>query len=510
MSTPTQSPPAATRDDAPALEHTVRSALRSPKILRTEVLAGLVVALALIPEAISFSIIAGVDPRVGLFASFTMAVSISFLGGRPAMISAATGAIALVIAPVMRDYGYDYLIATVMLGGLIQVVLGLTGVARLMRFIPRSVMVGFVNALAILIFMAQVPYMLGVPFAVYPMIAVGLAVMVGLPRVTKAVPAPLVAIVALTGFTVIATLTVPDVGDEGELPGSLPELFIPNVPLHLETLQIIAPYALAMALVGLLESLLTAKLVDDITDTHSEKTREAWGQGASNVITGFFGGMGGCAMIGQTIINVKASGARTRISTFLAGVFLLVLVVGFGDVVAVIPMAALVAVMIMVSVGTFDWHSIQPATLRRMPKSETTVMLATVVVTVSTHNLAIGVIVGVLVAMTLFARRVAHLTETHRELVEAADGTVTAVYTVTGELFFASSNDLYTQFEYAIDPPRVVIDLTGSHIWDASSVAALDAITTKYERKGKTVEIVGLNHSSAERHDRLSGELPSH
>ena len=265
-----------------------------------------------------------------------------------------------------------------------------------------------------------------------------------------------------------------------------------------------------MALVGLLESLLTAKLVDDVTDTHSEKTREAWGQGAANVITGLFGGMGGCAMIGQTLINVKASGARTRISTFLAGVFLLILVVGFGDIVAIIPMAALVAVMIMVSVGTFDWHSVRPATLRRMPKSETTVMLSTVVVTVTTHNLAIGVIVGVLVAMTLFARRVAHLTETHRELVENTDGTVTAVYTVTGELFFASSNDLYTQFEYAADPDRVVIDLSDSHIWDASTVASLDAVTTKYERKGKSVEIVGLNDASAERHERLSGELPSH
>ena len=315
---------------------------------------------------------------------------------------------------------------------------------------------------------------------------------------------------ALTGFTVLAAITVPNVGDEGALPDSLPSLFVPNVPLNLDTLQIIAPYALAMALVGLLESLLTAKLVDDVTDTHSEKTREAWGQGASNVITGFFGGMGGCAMIGQTMINVKASGARTRISTFLAGVFLLVLVVGFGDVVAIIPMAALVAVMIVVAIGTFDWHSIQPATLRRMPKSETTVMLSTVVVTVGTHNLAIGVIVGVLVAMTLFARRVAHLTETHRELVEDRHGNPAALYRVTGELFFASSNDLYTQFEYVDDPDTVVIDLTASHIWDASTVASLDAITTKYERKGKTVEIIGLNDASAERHGRLTGQLSSH
>ena len=493
-----------------AHDHSVRAALRSPRLLRTEVLAGLVVALALIPEAISFSIIAGVDPRVGLFASFTMAVAISFLGGRPAMISASTGAIALVIAPVMRDYGYDYLIATVLLGGLIQVALALAGVARLMRFIPRSVMVGFVNALAILIFEAQIDHMVDVPWMVYAMIAVGISVMVGFPRVSKVIPAPLVAIVALTAFTIVGAVNVPNVGDEGQLPDSLPSWFVPHVPFDLDTLQTIAPYALAMALVGILESLLTAKLVDDITDTHSDKTREALGQGAANVITGFFGGMGGCAMIGQTMINVKASGARTRLSTFLAGVFLLILVVGFGDIVALIPMAALVAVMIMVSVGTFDWHSVQPATLRRMPKSETAVMVATVLVTVLTHNLAIGVVVGVLVAMTLFARRVAHLTETNRELVEDTHGVATAVYRVTGELFFASSNDLYTQFEYAEDPEQVVIDLSESHVWDASTVAALDAITTKYERKGKAVTIIGLNLTSAERHGRLTGHLPAH
>ncbi|MEQ4546258.1 SulP family inorganic anion transporter [Nocardioides kribbensis] len=500
------------RPDAapPPRQPGVREALRSPALLRTEVLAGLVVALALIPEAISFSIIAGVDPQVGLFASFTMAVSIAFLGGRPAMISAATGAVALVIAPVMREHGYDYLIATVLLGGVLQVVLGLAGFGRLMRFIPRSVMVGFVNALAILIFLAQVPYLVDVPWLVYPMVAVGIAVMVGLPRVTTVVPAPLVAIVALTGFTVLAALSVPDVGDEGELPDSLPALFVPDVPLSLETLQIIAPYALAMALVGLLESLMTAKLVDDLTDTHSDKTRESWGQGTANVITGFFGGMGGCAMIGQTMINVKASGARTRISTFLAGVFLLVLVVGLGDVVSIIPMAALVAVMVMVSVGTFDWHSVRPQTLRRMPRSETAVMVATVAVTVATHNLAIGVVVGVLVATTLFARRVAHLTEVDRELTVGSDGEETAVYRVTGALFFASSNDLYRQFDYVGDPARVVIDLSESHVWDASTVASLDAITTKYAAKGKRADIVGLNEASAERHERLTGRLGSH
>ena len=496
-------PPAATH-----VEPTVRVVLRSPRLLRVEVLAGLVVALALIPEAISFSIIAGVDPRVGLFASFTMAVAISFLGGRPAMISAATGAIALVIAPVMREHGYDFLIATVLLGGLIQVVLAAAGVARLMRFIPRSVMVGFVNALAILIFGAQVEHMVDVPWAAYPMIAVGIAVIVGLPRVTTVVPAPLVAIVALTGFALLAGLDVPDVGDQGDLPDSLPAWFVPDVPFTLDTLEIIAPYALAMALVGLLESLLTAKLVDDITDTHSDKTREALGQGGANLITGFFGGMGGCAMIGQTMINVKVSGARTRISTFLAGTFLLVLVVGFGDVVALIPMAALVAVMVMVAVGTFDWHSLRM--LPRMPKSETTVMVSTVLLTVLTHNLAIGVVVGVLVAMVLFARRVAHLATVERELVEAEDGTVTAHYRVTGELFFASSNDLYAQFHYAEDPDHVVIDLTASHVWDASTVAGLDAVTTKYTRKHKVVEIRGLNAESAVFHERLTGKLAGH
>lgn len=484
--------------------HSVRAALRSPRILRTEVLAGLVVALALIPEAISFSIIAGVDPRVGLFASFTMAVTVAFLGGRPAMISAATGAVALVVAPVVRDHGFDYLIATVILGGAIQIVLAVAGVAKLMRFIPRSVMVGFVNALAFMILVAQVPHLIDVPWLVYPMVAAGLLVIVLLPRLTTLVPAPLVAIVLLTGITVFAALAVPNVGDEGELPDSLPSLFTPDVPLTFETLRIIAPYALAMALVGILESLMTAKLVDDITDTHSDKTRETWGQGVANIVTGCFGGMGGCAMIGQTMINVKVSGARTRISTFLAGVFLLILVVGFGDAVATIPMAALVAVMIMVAVGTFDWHSIRPSTLRRMPRSETLVMLTTVVVVVVTENLAIGVVVGVLVASVMFARRVARFTQVID--VEHPDED-TRVYKVVGELFFASSNDLVYQFDYAGDPRNVVIDLSDSHIWDASSVAALDAIETKYAAKGKTVTIRGLNEASRERHERLAGRL---
>ncbi|MET1132684.1 MAG: SulP family inorganic anion transporter [Aeromicrobium sp.] len=498
------SSPAPSRVPESGQVHSVRAALKSPRLLRTEVLAGLVVALALIPEAISFSIIAGVDPQVGLFASFTMAVTVAILGGRPAMISAATGAVALVVAPVMRDHGFDHLIATVLLGGLIQILLAVAGVARLMRFIPRSVMVGFVNSLAILILLAQIPHLVDVPALVYPMVAAGLLVIVLLPRVTNVVPAPLVAIVILTAITVVAALHVPNVGDEGELPSSLPALFTPDVPWTLETLRIIAPYALGMALVGLMESLMTAKLVDDITDTHSDKTRESWGQGVANVVTGLFGGMGGCAMIGQTMINVKVSGARTRISTFLAGVFLLILVVGFGDAVATIPMAALVAVMIMVSVGTFDWHSIAPGTLRRMPRSETLVMLVTVAVVVVTENLAIGVVTGVVVASVLFARRVAHFTEVIDVAQPDAD---TRVYKVVGELFFASSNDLVHQFDYAGDPSHVVIDLSESHIWDASSVAALDAIETKYAAKGKTVTIRGLNEASQERHQRLAGRL---
>ncbi|GAB3537781.1 SulP family inorganic anion transporter [Arthrobacter tecti] len=491
---------------SPEERQSVLLTLKSPRLLKTEVLAGLVVALALIPEAIAFSIIAGVDPRLGLFASFTMAVSIAFLGGRPAMISAATGAIALVIAPLVASHGVDYFIAAVILGGIFQVVLAVLGVAKLMRFIPRQVMVGFVNALAILIFMSQVPELLGVSWLVYPLTTLGLLIVFGLPRFTRVVPAPLVAIVVLTLITVLASITVPTVGDKGELPDSLPSLFVPNVPLNFETLQVIFPYALAVALVGLLESLMTAKLVDDITDTHSGKTRESWGQGAANIITGFFGGMGGCAMIGQTMINVKASGARTRISTFLAGTFLLILVVALGDVVAVIPMAALVAVMIFVSIATFDWHSIKPSTLRMMPKSETIVMVATVVATVTTHNLAIGVGVGVLAAMVLFARRVAHFVTVKRTLAEL-DGEEVATYVVDGELFFASSNDLYTQFEYAHDPQRVTIDMHASHVWDASTIAALDAVTEKYHHHGKEVEIIGLNDASVTMRERMAGKL---
>ena len=491
---------------------TVLSALRNPRQLKTEILAGLVVALALIPEAISFSILAGVPPQVGLFSSFVMAVTIAVVGGRPAMISAATGAIALVIAPVAHEHGLDYLIATVILAGLLQIVLALLGVAKLMRFIPRSVMTGFVNALAILIFTAQLPHLFGddIPWIVHPLVVVGLAIMVLVPRLTAVVPAPLIAIVLLTGAVLVSGWKLPNVSDQGELPESLPSLFIPNVPLSVETLQIIAPYALAMAIVGIMESLMTAKLVDDITDTHSNKTRESWGQGVANIASGFFGGMGGCAMIGQTMINVKQSGARTRISTFLAGTFLLILVLALGDVVGLIPMAALVAVMIMVSIATFDWHSIRPTTLRLMPWSETAVMLVTVIATVATHNLAIGVVLGVITAMILFARRVAHLVHIEKvwETDVDGDGTIDIRrYAVKGELFWASSNDLVYQFDYAGDPDTVIIDLTAADIWDASTVAALDAVQTKYTARGKETRIIGLDGASLERLERLSGKL---
>jgi SulP family sulfate permease len=472
----------------------------SPRVARTEALAGLVVALALIPEAISFSIIAGVDPRVGLFASFTMAATIAVTGGRPAMISAATGAVALVIAPLVASHGLQYLIAAVLLGGVFQVALGLLGVAKVMRFVPRSVMVGFVNALAVLIFTAQLPQLTDVPGAVYLLAAAGLAIIFGLPRLTTVVPAPLVAIVVLTALTVTAGIAVPTVGDQGELPDSLPSLGLPDVPFTLDTLRVVAPYALAIALVGLMESLMTAKLVDELTDTHSSKTRESIGQGIANLVTGAFGGMGGCAMIGQTMINVR-SGARTRLSTFLAGVFLLVLVLVLSPVVAVIPMAALVAVMVFVSIATFDWHSLR--TIRRMPRSETAVMLVTVAVVLATSNLAIGVAIGVLVACVLFARRVAHLVTVTP--VDEPDGS--RRYVVGGALFFASTNDMVGQFDYAGDPDRVVVDLSGAHVWDASSVAVLDAVEHKYASRGKSVQITGLTDVTGHYHQRLAGRL---
>jgi len=476
-----------------------RFAFSSPARLRKEVLGGLAVALALIPEVLSFSILAGLDPRVGLYSSVIMAMAIAFTGGRPAMISAAAGAVALVVAPLAHEYGHDYVVAAVLAAGIIQVLLAWVGIAKLMRFIPRSVMTGFVNALGIMMFTAQLPHLIDVPWMVYVLVAIGLAIMIILPRFTQAIPAPLVTIVVVSIIAVAAGWKVPDVADQGELPTTLPGLFIPDIPWNLETLQIIAPYAFGMALVGLMESLLTAKLVDDITDTHSDKTRESFGQGIGNILAAAIGGMGVCAMIGQTMIGVKVSQARTRLSTFLAGAFLLVLCLLFGEAVGRIPMAALVAVMILVAATTVNWHSIRPRTLKLMPLSEILVMLLTVAGTLATHNLAVGVVLGVVAASIGFARRVAHLVE-----VELVDG---YTYVVHGQLFFASSNDLVYAFDYTLDTDFVVVDLSDAEVWDASTVATLDAVQKKYADRGIEVEFRGLDGASAQRLERLSGQL---
>jgi len=486
----------------PTSAPTTLQALRSPRLLTTEVLAGAVTTLALIPEVISFSVIAGVDPKVSLVASVVLAISMTFLGGRPAMITAAAGAVALVVAPLVHTHGVQYLLPTVVLAGLIQIAFGVLGLARIMRFIPRSVMIGFVNSLGILIFTAQLQHVLDVPWAVYPLFALTLLVVLLLPRLTKAVPAPLVAIILVTAIAMIAHLTVPTVGDQGEVSGGLPGITPLEVPLTLETLGLILPTALSVAFVGLMETLLTAKLVDDITDTKSSKGRESWALGAANILAGFWGGIAGCAMIGQTVMNVKLGRARTRISTLIAGVLLLILVTALSDLMEQIPMAALAAVMMVVAVSTVDLHSVRPATLRRMPWSETFVMVTTVVVVVITHNLAIGVAAGVLLAMVLFARRVAHVTTVAR----AADGDGVS-YTVRGPLFFASSNDLVEQFTYAEDPPQVTVDFSAAQIWDASTVAVLDSIQTKYAEHSIEVRFTGLDEHSTAFHGRLTGTL---
>ncbi|MCI1255302.1 SulP family inorganic anion transporter [Corynebacterium provencense] len=466
-------------------------------MLTVEVLGGLVTAFALIPESLSFAIVAGLDPKTGLYAAFTMACVTALLGGRPGMVSGAAGSTALVVFPVARDHGVEYLFATVILGGVLQVVMGSLGVAKLMRFIPRSVMTGFVDALAILIFTAQLDNLIDVPWQVYPLVAAGLLVIVLFPRITTGVPAPLASILLVTLAVVVLSVDVPTVGDQGALPESFPVFGVPDVPVSLHTLGVIAPYAAALALVGLMESLLTAKLVDDLTDTSSNKTREALGQGAANIVTGFFGGMGGCAMIGQTMINVKQAGARTRISSLLAGVFLIIMSVTLADIVGEIPMAALVAVMTAVAVTTFDWNSLR--TLRVMPLSETVVLLVTVVSTVVTDNLAVGVVLGVLTAMVAFARRVAHFTR----IVPTGPGT----YRVEGQLFFASSNDLVYQFDYAGDPPEVTVDFSTATVWDSSTVAALQAVRERYAGHGSTVTFTGLDAVSAGYIDRLEGKL---
>ncbi|UOR01169.1 SulP family inorganic anion transporter [Leucobacter allii] len=494
----------------------VRDALRSPRRLSREVLAGIVTTLALVPEVISFSVVAGVDPMVSLVASVVLVLGMSFLGGRPGVITAAAGSVALVVAPMTSAHGTEYLLPAIVLAGLIQVVFGLTGLARLMRYVPRSVMLGFVNALGILIFLAQVPHVLhggGIGLALF---GATLAIVLLLPRLTKAVPAALVAIVVVTAITMIWQLQVPDVADEGRIGGGLPGLTELSVPLTAETLGIILPTAVSVALVGLMESLLTAKLVDEITETPSHKGRESWGLGVANILAAVYGGTGGCAMIGQTVLNVKTSGGRTRVSTFVAGVFLLGLITALSDVMGQIPMVALAAVMMVVAVTTVDWHSVRPRTLLRMPFPETLVMLVTIAVVVATENLAYGVIAGVLLAMVLFARRVAHVITVTRVVADpggdpaGADGAAAAPtvrYTVHGPLFFGSSNDLVERFSYADDPPRVVIDLSAAQIWDASTVAALDSVEQLYARHGASVTIEGLDERSDRFHRRLTGEL---
>ena len=466
--------------------------------VRNDLLSGLVVALALIPEAIAFSIIAGVDPKVGLYASFSIAVITAFAGGRPGMISAATAATAVLMVTLVRDYGLQYLLATTVLAGVLQVLAGMARLGQLMRFVSRSVMTGFVNALAILIFMAQVPELIDVPWLTYPLVVGGLAIIYLFPLVTRAVPSPLVTILVLTALVLAFGWDVRTVGDMGELPNTLPMFLLPDVPLNFETLAIIFPYAAAVAVVGLLESLMTQTIVDDLTDTTSNRDQECIGQGLANIGTGFIGGMAGCAMIGQSMINVK-SGGRGRLSCFAAGVFLLFLVVVLGDYVGQIPMAALVAIMIMVSIGTFSWSSIKQ--LRVHPRSSSIVMLSTVVVVVWTHNLAIGVLVGVLLSGIFFAGKIAQLFRVRSTLSE--DGRV-RTYHVEGQLFFASAEDFMRAFDFKEAAERVVIDVSRAHIWDISSVAALDMAVLKFRRDGSEVEILGMNKASETIVDQLA------
>lgn len=466
--------------------------------VRGDLLAGIVVALALIPEAIAFSIIAGVDPKVGLYASFCIAVVIAFVGGRPGMISAATGAMALLMVTLVKEHGFHYLLVATLLTGALQIIAGVLRIGAVMRFVSRSVITGFVNALAILIFMAQLPEFKGAGMTVYAMVAAGLVIIYLLPRFTKAVPSPLVAIMVLTGVSMALKLDVRHVGDLGDLPSSLPVFLWPQVAWNLETLRIVLPYSLGLAAVGLLESLMTAQIVDDLTDTPSNKNRECTGQGVANIVAGLFGGMAGCAMIGQSVINVK-SGGRGRLSTFIAGAFLLVLLVVLGPWVKQIPMPALVAVMIMVSIGTFSWASFK--NLRVHPKSTSLVMITTVVVVVATHNLALGVGVGVLLSALSFARKVAQVIRVRSEFDETAER---RTYRVQGQIFFASAAAFIAAFDFKEVLARVRIDLTHAHFWDLTAVGALDKVVLKFRREGTDVEVLGLNEASATIVDKLA------
>jgi SulP family sulfate permease len=466
--------------------------------IRGDLLAGLVVALALIPEAIAFSIIAGVDPKVGLYASFSIAVIIAFVGGRPGMISAATAATAVLMITLVKDHGLQYLLAATVLAGVLQVVAGLFRLGDLMRFVSRSVITGFVNALAILIFMAQIPELVGVPWMTYVMVAGGLAIIYLFPRLTKAVPSPLVCIVVLTAVAIYFGMDLRTVGDMGELPSTLPVFLLPDIPLNLETLMIVLPYSAAVAIVGLLESLMTASIVDELTDTPSDKNRECVGQGVANVATGFLGGMAGCAMIGQSVINIK-SGGRGRLSSFAAGTFLLFLIVVLGDWVSIIPMAALVAIMMMVSIGTFSWVSIK--NLRDHPRRSSTVMVATVVAVVVSHNLAIGVLVGVLLSGLFFASKVAQVFRVSSTLSEDQKE---RSYVVEGQVFFASAENFIRSFDFKEAIERVRIDVGRSHIWDLTGIAALDTVVLKFRREGTDVELAGMNEATSTLVDRLA------
>ena len=468
--------------------------------IRGDVLAGLVVALALIPEAIAFSIIAGVDPKVGLYASFCIAVVIAFVGGRPGMISAATGAMALVMVTLVKNYGMEYLLAATLLTGVLQIGAGYLKLGSLMRFVSRSVVTGFVNALAILIFMAQLPELTNVTWQVYAMCAAGLAIIYlfpYVPKLGKVIPSPLVCILSMTAVAVYFGLDIRTVGDMGELPDTLPIFLWPDVPLTFETLAIIFPYSAALAVVGLLESMMTATIVDDMTDTESDKNRECKGQGVANIASGLLGGMAGCAMIGQSVINVK-SGGRGRLSCLVAGSVLLLMVVFLSDWVRQIPMAALVAVMIMVSIGTFNWASLR--NLRTFPLSTNIVMLATVAVTVYSHNLAYGVFVGVLLAAMFFANKIGH----YLYVTSVLDSTIgQRTYQVVGQVFFSSADKFVSAFDLREGLSKVVIDLSRAHFWDITAVAALDKVVLKLRRSGSEVEVLGLNEASATIVDRF-------
>ena len=468
--------------------------------VRGDVLAGIVVALALIPEAIAFSIIAGVDPKVGLYASFCICAVIAFVGGRPGMISAATGAMALLMVTLVKEHGLQYLLAATLLCGVLQILAGYLKLGSLMRFVSRSVVTGFVNALAILIFMAQLPELTNVTWHVYAMTAAGLGIIYlfpYVPKIGKLIPSPLVCILTLTAVAIYLGLDIRTVGDMGQLPDTLPIFLWPEVPLNFETLRIIFPYSAALAVVGLLESMMTATIVDDLTDTASNKNRECKGQGVANIAAGMLGGMAGCAMIGQSIINVK-SGGRTRLSTLCAGVFLLLMVVFLGEWLSKIPMAALVAVMIMVSIGTFSWDSLR--NLKEHPLSTNLVMVATVVVVVATHNLAYGVLVGVLLASLFFANKVGHYLDIKSTLEETKSH---RTYRVVGQVFFSSADKFTEVFDFKEALNKVTIDLTQAHFWDITAVAALDKVVIKFRREGAEVEVLGLNEASATIVDRF-------